>query len=76
MQVVDGSGFNIRIMIPGDQSAYSEEDLDLVFDKISFFDGTDTMHVDLKNTALIISKSNVDKFWKEQYHNYYLDLTR
>ena len=76
MQVADGSGFNIRIMIPGDQSAYSEEDLDLVFDKISFFDGTDTMHVDLKNTALRISKSNVDKFWKEQYHNYYFDLTR
>jgi hypothetical protein len=74
MQVADGSGFNIRIKIPGDQSAYSEEDLDLVFDKISFYDGKDTVLVDLEKSEWRKNKSGAD--WKFRLHSYALDLTK
>jgi hypothetical protein len=74
MQVADGSGFNIRIKIPGDQSAYSEEDLDLVFDKISFFDGTDTVLADLEKTNWKKNKALED--WGVKLYPYILDLTK
>lgn len=74
MQVADGSGFNINIKIPGDQSTYSEEELDLVFEKISFYDGKDTVLVDLEKTKWRMTKSLED--WGIKLHPYILDLTR
>lgn len=74
MLVADGSGFNINIKIPGDQSAYSEEELDLVFEKISFYDGKDSVLVDLEKTKWKMTKSLED--WGIKLHPYILDLTR
>jgi hypothetical protein len=74
MQVADGSGFNISIKIPGDQSPYSEEELDLAFDKISFSDGIDTVLVDLEKTNWKKNKALED--WGVKLYPYILDLTK
>ena len=53
MKLANEERFNVLINFPGDQSPYSEEELDLAFDKISFSDGIDTVLVDLEKTIWI-----------------------
>lgn len=74
MQVADGKSFRIEIAFPGDQPAYSEEELDLVFDKISFYDGIDTVLVDLEKTNWKKNKALED--WGVKLYPYILDLTK